>query len=81
MLHLPQLRVDGDRATARIHLQFHGDWAQAPGGLRLQMQGYYDVAYRRVDGRWLIAHRVTTAFGREQRTVLGYPHAGALPRD
>ncbi len=45
------------------------------------MQGYYDVAYRRVDGRWLIAHRVTTAFGREQRTVLGYPHAGALPRD
>lgn len=78
-LHLPQLRFDGDRATARVHLEFHGDHPADPGAPRVAMLGYYDVAYRRVDGRWRIAHRVTTAFGREQTTVLGYPPAAVLP--
>lgn len=78
-LHLPQLAFDGDRATARIHLEFHGDYAEDAGAPRLAMRGFYDVAYRRVEGRWLIAHRVTTAFNREQTTVLGYPTAPALP--
>jgi ketosteroid isomerase-like protein len=78
-LHLPQLAFDGDRATARIHLEFHGDYAEDAGAPRLAMRGFYDVAYRRIEGRWLIAHRVTTAFDREQTTVLGYPTASALP--
>ena len=73
LLHLPQLRIDGDAATARIHLEFHGAWTQDPGAPRLAMVGFYDVAYRREEDRWLIARRVTTAFSREQRTVLGYP--------
>lgn len=78
-LHLPQLSFDGDHATARIHLEFHGDFAEDAGAPRLAMRGYYDVAYRRVDDQWLIAHRVTTAFSREQNTVLGYPTASVLP--
>lgn len=79
-LHLPQLRFSGDdNATARIHLEFHGDYPSEPGAPRLAMRGFYDVAYRRVDGHWLIAHRVTSAFGREQLTVLGYPTDAALP--
>lgn len=78
-LHLPQLRFDGDTATARIHLEFHGDYPHDPGAPRLAMRGYYDVAYRRVDGRWLITHRVTSAFGREQSTVLGYQTSFTLP--
>ncbi|MGS0562543.1 nuclear transport factor 2 family protein [Microbacterium aurugineum] len=61
-LHLPQLAVAGDRASARIHLEFHGDYAEDAGAPRLGMRGFYDVIYHRVDGRWLIAHRVTTAF-------------------
>ena len=76
-LHLPQLVFDGDAATARIHLEFHGDYAEDAGAPRLSMRGFYDVAYRRLDGRWLIAHRVTTAFNREQTTVLGYPTTAA----
>ncbi|GAA4487991.1 nuclear transport factor 2 family protein [Microbacterium panaciterrae] len=78
LLHLPQLRLDGDSASARIHLQFHGSWSQDLDAPRLAMQGYYDVAYRRLEGRWRIAHRVTTAFAREQRTTLGYPRQPAL---
>ncbi|WP_194420663.1 nuclear transport factor 2 family protein [Microbacterium abyssi] len=78
-LHLPQLVFDGDRATGRIHLEFHGDYARDAGAPRLAMHGFYDVAYRRVDGRWLIAHRVTSAFSREQSTVLGYPTGSVLP--
>jgi hypothetical protein len=77
-LHLPQLTIGGDAATARIHLEFHGDHPADAGAPRVAMRGYYDVAYRRVKGRWLIAHRVTTAFGREQTTVLGYPAASSL---
>lgn len=78
-LHLPQLSIDGDTATARIHLEFHGSWGADAGAPRLAMQGYYDVAYRRVDGRWRMRHRVTTAFSREQRTVIGYPSTAHLP--
>lgn len=79
-LHLPQLRFSGDdAATARIHLEFHGDYPSDPGAPRLAMRGFYDVAYRRVDGCWLIAYRVTSAYGREQITVLGYPSDPALP--
>ncbi|MGV9193843.1 nuclear transport factor 2 family protein [Microbacterium sp. MC2] len=72
-LHLPQLTVEGDSAAARIHLEFHGSWSGDDGAPRLAMHGLYDVTYLRVDGRWRIAHRVTTAFSREQHTVIGYP--------
>lgn len=81
MLHLPQLTIDGDRATARIHLDFHGSWRNSADAQRSTLHGYYDVAYRRVDGHWRIAHRVTTAFSREIRTVSGYPTGSALPAD
>lgn len=77
-LHLPQLAFDGDRATARIHLEFHGDYSDDAGAPRFAMRGFYDVSYHRIEGRWLISHRVTTAFSREQTTVLGYPAASAL---
>ena len=73
LMHLPQLSIEGDAATARIHLEFHGSFAAEPGAPRRSMQGYYDVRYRRVAGAWRIAHRVTTAFARTQDTVIGYP--------
>lgn len=78
-LHLPQLVFDGDRASARIHLEFHGAYAEDPGAPRISMRGFYDVSYRREVGRWFIAHRVTTAFARTQDAVLGYPAGSALP--
>lgn len=78
-LHLPQLSIDGDTAQARVHLEFHGSFGRDAGAPRLAMHGFYDIRYRRLHGRWLIAHRITTAFSREQSTVLGYPTAPALP--
>lgn len=77
-LHLPQLTVEGDTATGRIHLEFYGTWSNDPGAPRRATHGLYDVAYRRIDGRWRIAHRVTTAFSREERTVVGYPTTSPL---
>src|SRR5688500_796701 len=52
-LHLPQLTLDGDRATSRIHLEFYGSFADE-GASFSKTIGYYDVAYQRGDGRWLI---------------------------
>lgn len=78
-LHLPQLSLSGDSATARIHLEFHGSFHQDPGAPRMAMRGYYDVSYRLVAERWLIAHRVTTAFSREQDTIIGYPTVSGIP--
>jgi hypothetical protein len=72
-LHLPQLTLARDTATARIHLEFHGAYADAATGAPLtKLAGYYDVAYERHGDRWLIARRVTTAFAREVRATFGY---------
>jgi hypothetical protein len=79
LLHLPQLTLDGDRATGRVHLHF---LASFPAGERLgyfsSLVGYYDVAYERVDGRWLIRHRITTTFSRTRDEAFGYEPVGAF---
>jgi hypothetical protein len=78
-LHLPQLTLAGDTAIGRIHLEFHGSYPDG-GAPITKLVGYYDVAYERREGRWLIARRVTTAFARERRTTLGYvPGTGLDP--
>jgi uncharacterized protein (TIGR02246 family) len=62
LMHVPRLAVNGDDdATARLHFEFAA--SSRPGitpSVRLQNNGYYDVNYRRVDGRWLMALRVET---------------------
>jgi hypothetical protein len=79
LLHLPEIRLDGDRATSRVHLQF---MATFPVGDRFgylsSLVGYYDVAYERVDGRWLIRHRITTTFSRTRNDYVGYDRVGAF---
>jgi len=77
-LHLPQLTITGNRALGRVHLEFvareHGeDQAQR------RMAGFYDIDYARVDGRWLIRHRVTTSFVRQNQSTFGYPVQSGLP--
>ncbi len=73
-LHLPQLAFDGDRATARIHLEFHGDYAEDAGAPRLVMRGFYDVAYRREGGP--LAHRPSGDDGLRPQPG----HGARLPR-
>jgi hypothetical protein len=77
LLHLPQLDVGGDTATGRVHLEFLGLFhgAAAP---TVRMAGYYDVAYARVDGRWLMRRRVTTTFARQDASTIGYPPDSAI---
>jgi hypothetical protein len=76
-LHLPQLTIDGDRATGRVHLEFQAAF-EGPGAPLTRLAGYYDVAYERHAGRWLIARRVTTAFARQRRTNFGYVDGSGL---
>src|SRR5436853_5960071 len=54
LLHMPQITLDGDRATSRVHLQFLASFRVGDRlGYLSGMVGYYDVVYERVDGRWL----------------------------
>jgi hypothetical protein len=76
LMHLPQLTITGDRAIGRVHLEFaardHGD------DTHRRMVGYYDIEYARVDGRWFIKRRVTTAFARQSQTAFGYRAGSGL---
>lgn len=82
LFHLPQLTFDGDTAAGRIHLEYHGEWTEDPGAPVLHLVGFYDASYRRVDGAWRLARRVTTAFSRTMRTSFGYlPGTGLTSRD
>lgn len=76
-MHLPQITIDGQTATSRIHLEFYGSFPGS-GALRLKMAGYYDVSYAQVDGEWRIARRVTTTFSQEGTEFFGYVPGNGL---
>ena len=78
LMHLPQITFDGDTATSRIHLEFHGSFPDDPDAPRMHLIGYYDVAYQRVAGNWLISRRVTTAYSRAPDGLFGYPRRSGL---
>jgi ketosteroid isomerase-like protein len=81
LMHVPQLTIDGDDAYARVHLEFRGtfhtvdDSGDHP---NVSMSGYYDVRYRRVDGEWRIAHRITTTLRKDDDVVAPYPPGTAF---
>ncbi len=78
LMHVPQITLNGDTATVRVHMQF---LSQTEGGAPpaiSSMVGYYDVAYVRQDNRWLIKRRVTTTFRRVSSDGFGYPPTGAF---
>lgn len=65
-MHLPRIRVDGDTAYGRLHFQWLGLFSpNASYHGQRQAAGYYDVTYRRVDGRWLMAHRLEKAISNQ----------------
>ncbi len=72
LMHLPEIDVDGDTASARIHLEFIGHF-HAPGNPAVRMAGYYDVRYARLDGTWRIVHRVTSTMTRRDTSAHPYP--------
>lgn len=72
LLHLPQVTIDGDVATARIHLEFVGRF-HAAGEPTMRMVGYYDVRYARMKSGWRIAHRITSTMSRVDTVAHPYP--------
>lgn len=80
LVHVPQLTLDGDEALGRVHLEFRGTF-RTEGRPTVSMSGYYDVRYRRVDGEWLIAHRITTTLRKDDDVVASYPPGTAFDEE
>lgn len=61
-MHLPVINVSADSASARLHFQWTGLYNPSSRycGQR-RAEGYYDVVYRKVAGRWLIENRLEKA--------------------
>jgi SnoaL-like domain len=78
LLNVPQVTIDGDRATSRVHFSFHSQEARHGTVQHRSIIGYYDVAYQRIDGHWLIERRVTTWFRHVFDDALGYAPTGAF---
>lgn len=58
-MHLPRIQLTGDRAYSRLHFQWIGLFrSDANYNGQRSAAGYYDVTYHRVNGRWLIKHRL-----------------------
>jgi hypothetical protein len=78
LMHVPQITLNGDTATVRVHMQF---LSQSEGGAApaiSSMVGYYDVAYVLQNDRWRIKRRVTTMFRRVSSDGFGYPPTSAF---
>lgn len=78
LFHLPQITVVGDRATARIHLEYRGMWPRESGTPQVDMFGYYDVGYTRVERIWRIERRVTSTYSHRTTSTAGYRSGGGL---
>jgi len=58
-MHLPRLTIDGDVAYGRLHFEWIGLYNSRDNYRgRRDAAGYYDVSYRKEDGRWVITHRL-----------------------
>lgn len=80
LLCAPELRIDGDRATARVHFTFYSLTEEPATPASSTVVGYYDVAYRRCSDGWRIERRVTTPFARRREWTGGYrPGSGLVP--
>jgi uncharacterized protein (TIGR02246 family) len=69
LLHLPELTLDGDTASSRLHFEFRSVRRDTPDHtVQTHVSGYYDTTYRREDAGWRIALRHEVAVTR-QRTA------------
>jgi uncharacterized protein (TIGR02246 family) len=69
LMHLPQLRVDGDRATGRVHFEFKSVVRADPKVTTHHVTlGWYDVAYVRTPDGWRMHERLEQGVASEDRT-------------
>jgi ketosteroid isomerase-like protein len=65
LLHLPEITVDGERASSRIHFEFRSIRRDAPDlTQQTSVSGYYATTYRRTEAGWRIALREEKAVSR-----------------
>lgn len=70
---MPFIDVDGDRATGHVNFHFVGVGRHAPAHTtRRTAIGHYEVEYHRVDGTWLMAHRLEKATISERADLFDY---------
>jgi hypothetical protein len=67
LLHLPELTVEADRASSRLHFEFRSVRRDTPDHtLQTSVSGYYDTTYRRESSGWRIALRHEVAVSRQR---------------
>lgn len=78
LLHVPQISIDGDTASVRVHMQFLAQTTASGEPAFSTMVGYYDVAYVLQGDRWKIKRRVNSPFRRATSDGFAYPPTSAL---
>ena len=72
-LNMPDIKIDGDDATGRANFTFRAFGTDDFGRVSsTEVQGYYDIAYRRTPEGWRIRRRFTVYFERRQGNSYGY---------
>lgn len=64
LIHLPEIVLDGDRATGRMHFRFESGRTSEDGFEIAAVTGMYAVDYVRTVAGWRIARRVERAANR-----------------
>lgn len=67
LLHLPEIQVDRDAASSRIHFEFRSVRRDAPDATQqASVAGYYETTYRKTAEGWRIAERREKAVSRQR---------------
>lgn len=80
MLNAPQLSLDGDQATGRVHFVFENKRVDEHGNSHhMRIVAFYHVMYERTDVGWRIRNRVTVPFSVTTTSQCGYQYDLPLP--
>lgn len=80
MLNAPQLTLDGDRATGRVHFVFENTRVDDNNNSHhLRLVAFYHVMYERTEEGWRIRNRVTVPFSVTTSSQCGYQNELVLP--
>ncbi len=67
LMHLPEVHVEGEVATGRVHFEWTSVARREPSHtVQGRTYGYYDVRYQRTEKGWRMARRVEHGVGRAQ---------------
>lgn len=80
MLNAPELTIDGDQATGRVHFAFENTRIdEHQNSHHMRIVAFYHVVYERTDAGWQIRNRVTVPFSVATTSQCGYKYDLPLP--